>query len=277
MADEQRTGKAFVEHRAWAADKGLRQGRSAQSMAVSPPAFLEVDPRPREIKRLPLSFPAQLGPLVAPNFPAPVFQKLRNPETAGMSLEAGGPPETVRPSNRVTAQRMPPAAAASAGRPRGRSDACRRLQGDSDASTVRHSSGVDRPCRVAIDSATVSWPSAANDFVQSRAATISPRRPRPTCGTHSPKNVHHGSPASQGAGPPASQCFASIPRACARWLPAPGYRRHPSSDAAHLRRSPRSPATPPARTCHGRSPQHRLANFVRDRRFVQPSFRAASA
>lgn len=23
MADEQRTGKAFVEHRAWAADKGL--------------------------------------------------------------------------------------------------------------------------------------------------------------------------------------------------------------------------------------------------------------
>ena len=88
----------------------------------------------------------------------------------------------------------------------------------SDASTVRHSSGVDRPCRVAIDSATVSWPSAAND-VQSRAATISRRAPT-TCGTHSPKNSHVSSfalPSSRSTC--FTQCFASIPRACAR--PAP--------------------------------------------------------
>ena len=43
MADEQRTGKAFVEHWAWAADKGLMPRASAQSMAVSCRRVLEVD------------------------------------------------------------------------------------------------------------------------------------------------------------------------------------------------------------------------------------------
>ena len=43
MADEQRTGKALVEHWAWAADKGLMPRKSAQSMAVSCRRVLEVD------------------------------------------------------------------------------------------------------------------------------------------------------------------------------------------------------------------------------------------
>ncbi len=43
MADEQRTGKAFIEHWAWAADKGLMPRASAQSMAVSCRRVLEVD------------------------------------------------------------------------------------------------------------------------------------------------------------------------------------------------------------------------------------------
>ena len=43
MSDEQRTGKALVEHWAWAAEKGLMPRGSARAMAVSCRRVLEVE------------------------------------------------------------------------------------------------------------------------------------------------------------------------------------------------------------------------------------------